>query len=147
MTSQTYLVTADTPQRTEGDATNFVFYSTNNLAAGAHTLSVNITDVANQAYRLDYLVYSPSFSSLAAMPNLPPGTAAAAPATITAQTSNIPKKGGTRAGVIVGSTLGSLLAVVLLLVLALQFRKKRKRGWEAVPMLDTHQSAFTDGRA
>ncbi|KJA21746.1 hypothetical protein HYPSUDRAFT_41592 [Hypholoma sublateritium FD-334 SS-4] len=146
-TSQTYTVAADSPERTEGDATNFIFYSKNNLAPEPHTLSITITGVVNQAYRLDYLVYSPSFSSQAAMPNLPAVTVTAASATNTAQTANIPRKGGAPVAAIVGSTLGSVLAVLLLVALVMLFRKRRKRGWEAVPMLDTHQSAFTDGQA
>ena len=160
-TSQTYVVTADSPQQTEGDATNFVFYSVNNLAAGAHTLSINITDVVNQTYRLDYLVYSPSFSSLASMPDLPAATNVASlypnlPATITEvasttlipQTVNNPRKSAVPSVVVlIGSALAGALATLLLLALVLQFRRIRERGWRAPPVPNTDQSAFTDGQA
>ena len=81
--SQTYLVTADSPQRSQNDATNFVFYSKNNLSPGPHTLGIQITDLVNQTYKLDYMVYSPSFSSFAEMPALTAVSSTAASATQT----------------------------------------------------------------
>ncbi|KJA21748.1 hypothetical protein HYPSUDRAFT_67446 [Hypholoma sublateritium FD-334 SS-4] len=81
--SQTYLVTADSPQHSENDATNYVFYSKNNLSPGPHTLGIQITDIVNQTYKLDYMVYSPSFSSFAEMPDLSAVSTTAAPATQT----------------------------------------------------------------
>lgn len=81
--SQTYLVTADSPQLSENDATNYVFYSKSNLSPGPHTLGIQITDIVNQTYKLDYMVYSPSFSSFAEMPDLTAVSTTAAPATQT----------------------------------------------------------------
>ncbi|KAF9474029.1 hypothetical protein BDN70DRAFT_936975 [Pholiota conissans] len=70
--AQSYPVTSSSPQHVSGDgeASNFLFYSNDNLSSSAHTLILKITDIENQIFALDYVVYSPSFSSFATMPNL-----------------------------------------------------------------------------
>ncbi|KAF9474030.1 hypothetical protein BDN70DRAFT_345730 [Pholiota conissans] len=69
-----YPVTANSPQHVRGDleASNFLFFNKDNLSAGAHTFVLKITGIENQIFALDYLVYSPSFSTFANMPNLTP---------------------------------------------------------------------------
>ncbi|KAF8968823.1 hypothetical protein BDZ97DRAFT_331274 [Flammula alnicola] len=70
--SQTYRVNADSPQFVSelGQQQNFLFYSYDFLQSGDHTLVVNLTDCANQTFAFDYITFTPSFSTLATMPNL-----------------------------------------------------------------------------
>ncbi|KAJ7266840.1 hypothetical protein C8J57DRAFT_1068625 [Mycena rebaudengoi] len=52
------------------DQPNFMFFSASNLAAGNHTLAMNVTNVEGaQGFMFDYILYSPSFDSLALKPN------------------------------------------------------------------------------
>jgi len=53
-----------------GEAANYVLFSSDTLAAGNHTLVINITRCVNQTFILDYITYTPSFSTFATMPNL-----------------------------------------------------------------------------
>lgn len=70
--SQTYRVDADTPQFVSelDQQQNFLFYSYDFLPAGDHTLIVNLTACVNQTLAFDYVTYTPSFATLASMPNL-----------------------------------------------------------------------------
>jgi len=71
-TTKTYVVTASSPQFMKHfkEETNFILFSSDHLAATDHTLVINITQCVNQIFILDYITYSPSFSTLASMPNL-----------------------------------------------------------------------------
>jgi hypothetical protein len=70
--SQTYRVDAESPQFVSelGQQQNFLFYSYDFLPAGDHTLIVNLTACVNQTLAFDYVTYTPSFATLASMPNL-----------------------------------------------------------------------------
>ena len=71
--SQTYTVTQSTPQFTgnSSDQANYLLYGFDFLQSGNHTLVVDVTSVTNsQTFIFDYLTYTPTFSSLATMPNL-----------------------------------------------------------------------------
>ena len=69
---QTYSVTTSSPQfmQNYGDEFNYILFSSDTIAAGNHTLVINITQCVNQTFILDYITYTPSFSTLASMPNL-----------------------------------------------------------------------------
>ncbi len=73
--SLSFPVTSSSPEHltADGDATNFLFYEKDNLSAGAHTLVMKITDLENHSFNLDFITYTPSFSTPAAMPVLPVG--------------------------------------------------------------------------
>ena len=66
---QTYLVTTRSPQYMQEES-NYILFSSDTLAAGNHILVINITQCINQTFILDYITYTPSFSTLASMPNL-----------------------------------------------------------------------------
>jgi hypothetical protein len=67
---QTYYVTPDDTVLIQGDAQNFLFMSYDNLLPQDHTLIINVTRCIDQTFILDYITYTPSFSSLAEMDNL-----------------------------------------------------------------------------
>lgn len=82
--SQTYTVTQSTPQFTgnSSDQNNYLLYGFDFLQSGNHTLVVNVTSVSNsQTFIFDYLTYTPTFSSLATMPNLTAGVSSTSTAT------------------------------------------------------------------
>ena len=65
--TQNYSVTPTTPEYTSGvkQRNNFFLFGKNSLAAGDHTLVMQIMDCVNQTFELDFILYTPSFSSLA----------------------------------------------------------------------------------
>ena len=117
--SKSYRVEADTPQFVSelGQQQNFLFYSFDFLQSGDHTLVVNVTDCVNQTFAFDFLTYTPSFSTLASMPNLTQGSTGAS----NGSQSNS-KKSST--GIIVGGIAGAVL-LVLLFALVFIFRRRR----------------------
>ncbi|PPQ79302.1 hypothetical protein CVT25_002579 [Psilocybe cyanescens] len=118
--SQTYRVTADTPQfQSElGQQQNFLFYSYDFLQAGDHTLIVNVTEAVNQTFAFDYITFKPSFSSLSTMPDL----------SQTYMTGIIDgdKSSGRHTFAIV-AVIASIVLLLLLLGLLLVFLRRRKR--------------------
>ena len=71
-TTETYLATTSSPQfmKKFEEESNYILFSSDPLTAGDHTLVINITQCVNQIFILDYITYTPSFSTLALMPNL-----------------------------------------------------------------------------
>ena len=145
-TSQTYLVTTRSPQyvANDGEASNFILFSSQTLAAGDHTLVINITQCVNQTFILDYITYTPSFSTLALMPNLtgtslPTTTFSAVPSGSPSSVlngsqvsqSNIETK-KTPIGAIVGGVIGGVL-VVLLMGFLLGYRRRRRSSYMVGP--------------
>ena len=51
------------------EESNYILFSLNPLAAGDHTLVINITQCVNQTFMLDYITYTPSFETLASIPS------------------------------------------------------------------------------
>ena len=100
-----------------GEASNYVFFSSNTLAAGNHTLVISITQCVNQTFILDYITYTPSFSTLASMPNL-------TLLPIPASQSNIGKK-KIPIGAIIGGILGGILVFGLIGFLLGYLRRNR----------------------
>jgi hypothetical protein len=115
---QTYLVTTRSPQFVAGDgeASNYILFASDTLAAGDHILVINITQCVNQTFILDYITYTPSFSTLASMPNLTllPTTNGSQ-----AETKKVP------IGAIVGGVLGGILFFLLIGFLLGYLRRRR----------------------
>ena len=65
--TQNYSVTPTTPEYMNGvkQRNHFPLFGKNSLRAGDHTLVMEIMDCVNQTFELDYVLYTPSFSSLA----------------------------------------------------------------------------------
>ena len=133
-TSQTYSVTTRSPQfvANDGEAANFIFFSSATLAAGDHILIINITQCVNQTFILDYITYTPSFSTLASMPNLtllPTTTGSStaiphgSPSSLTDGSQVETKKAPV--GAIVGGVLGGILFFVLIGFLLGYLRRRR----------------------
>ena len=122
--SLSYPVTSSSPEHisADGDATNFLFYEKDNLSAGAHTLILNITDLENHSFNLDFITYTPSFSTPATMPVLPVGgssvgSTGTTAASGTASTSGAPVSSGastsgatSTARTLSGSSTGTITA-------------------------------------
>ena len=79
------------------EESNYILFTSDPLAAGNHILVINITQCVNQTFILDYITYTPSFSTLASTPS--------------SQSNVQSKKIPTSA--IVGGVLGSILFFVL----------------------------------
>ena len=123
--SLSYPVTSSSPEHisADGDATNFLFYEKDNLSVGAHTLILNITDLENHSFNLDFMTYTPSFSTPATMPVLPVGgssvgSTGSTAASGTTSTSGAPVSSGpstsgatsTSARTLSGSSTGTITA-------------------------------------
>lgn len=138
-------MTASSPEHlsADGQATNFLFYEKDNLTPDAHTLIMNITDLQNQAFILDFIVYSPSFSSFGTIPNLtttPSPESVTSAATTSGPVSSTPNttSGSTSiqsersdssndvpVGTIVGGALGGLALLVIIGLALLYMRRPR----------------------
>jgi hypothetical protein len=127
---QTYSVTTRSPQFVEndGEASNYILFSSDTLTAGDHILVINITQCVNQTFILDYITYTPSFSTLASMPNLTllPSSSAIpseSPSSLTNRSQVEAKK--VPIGAIVGGVLGGILFFVLIGFLLGYLRRRR----------------------
>jgi hypothetical protein len=142
-----YSVTETSAQylKADGEATNFLFFEKDAIPTGNHTLILNITDISNQTFIFDYLVYSPSFSSLATMPNLTStsrsNTSPGSPNLNSSTATQTEIRGGdgsnkanaTPIGTIVGGAVGGTLGlaslvtiIIILLFLRNQCAKRRR---------------------
>jgi len=123
--TQVYPTTSSIPGYTDG---NYVMYSYDSLAAGDHTLEMQVTTCVDQTFELDYITYTPSFDTLANKPNITnlplQSTSTSAPSTSTATPDSLSPSAGksTNVGAIVGGVLGGV--TFLLLVLFLLFWKR-----------------------
>jgi len=142
-TTKTYVVTTSSTQFTKHikEQTNFILFSSDHLAAVDHTLVINITQCVNQIFILDYITYSPSFLTLASMPNLTnlpttttfksgssSATSSGSPFSVTngppVNQSNIEKK-NIPISAIVGGVVGGIVFLVLIGSLLGYLRRKR----------------------
>ncbi|RDB18334.1 hypothetical protein Hypma_000419 [Hypsizygus marmoreus] len=73
-TSKTYAVSSSMDEFTSGltQRENTLMFSSNSLSPGPHTLKMEVKESSNQIFALDYILYSPSFNTLATKPDLPP---------------------------------------------------------------------------
>lgn len=121
--SQNYRVQADTPQFVSelGQQQNFLFYSYDFLESRNHTLVVNVTACVNQTFAFDFLTYTPSFSTLASMPNLTQGSTGA---------NNGWQSNGKRSstGIVVGAIAGVVLLVLFFALIFIFRRRRRSKG-------------------
>lgn len=114
--TQTYDIRPDTPQFISGadQQQNFLFYEYSFLQAGSHTLVVNLTECVNQTLAFDYVTFTPSFATLATMPN---GTTAVYTEQMISKNS--------RTGMI-ATGLGAAVIVLLLVGIFYLFRRRQK---------------------
>jgi hypothetical protein len=135
---QSYSVTTSSPEYVNkiGDASNFLFYASDTISAGEHTLVIDITQSSNQSFILDYITYSPSFPTLGGMANLtttsakPSGTTrggAPIPNPITTAASDQSSVHQVAAGAIVGGTVGGVFFVASIGLLIWFFRRRTKK--------------------
>lgn len=136
-TPQIYTISKQSAEylNNDGQQSNFLFYSFDSIPAGNHTLVVNITACVNQTFIFDYLTYTPSFSSLATMPNLTTTqTSSSSSSTIHGSSSTIAGSSiPLPYGVIIGGLLGGLvlLFAIATAILLLQRHRSRKRKIDA----------------
>lgn len=92
---------------------NFKLFDTGELQAGNHTVLLNLTACTDQTLMVDFLTYTPSFSTLATMPNL---TSSSDSAQTVSSTSSSSASSSTKVsvGAIVGGTLGGCALLILL---------------------------------
>jgi hypothetical protein len=138
-TTETYSVTTSSPQfmKKFEEESNYILFSSDPLAAGGHTLVINITQCVNQIFILDYITYTPSFSTLASMPNLTSlptttfksGSSSATSSGSQVNHSNIEKK-KIPISAIVGGVLGGILFFALIGFLLGYLRRKRDASCE-----------------
>ncbi|KIM41816.1 hypothetical protein M413DRAFT_445030 [Hebeloma cylindrosporum] len=125
--SQSYRVKTDTPQFVSelGQQQNFLFYSYDFLQSGNHTLVVNVTDCVNQTFAFDFLTYTPSFSTLASMPNLTQGSTGASSASQSEKSST---------AIIVGGVGGAVLLIAFLSLIFIFRKRRRSKGMKYKPV-------------
>ncbi|KAJ7471069.1 hypothetical protein FB451DRAFT_326599 [Mycena latifolia] len=113
------------------DQPNFEFFNATGLQPGNHAMVINVTNVVGtQFLRLDYILYEPSFDTLAAKPNFTSpassssATPSAAPATAPVLASN-PHHTNVKA--IAGGVVGALVFLALLAVAFMLWTRSRRR--------------------
>ena len=154
--SKTYAVNASSPEFTSGvkQLENYLLYSNDSLSSGDHTLRLQITNCVSQTFALDYIIYTPSFATLASKPSLPissqssSGSPNTSPTVLqtsslsSLQSSNpsstlVTSKPGTQSNAstsssppkaaIIGGVLGGVIFLALLLLFWLLWRRTSKR--------------------
>ncbi|KAJ7165474.1 hypothetical protein C8R43DRAFT_878501 [Mycena crocata] len=105
---------------------NFEFFHATGLQPGNHTLVVNITDVVGaQSLMFDYILYHPSFDSLASKPNFTAASSISPSAP--AKSPILNKSHHKNTAAIVGGVMGGLILIVLLGVVFLLWNRARRR--------------------
>ena len=131
--NSTISVTTSSPSylNKDGEMSNYLYFSLDNLSAGNHKLVVNVTQADNQTFILDYITYKPSFDTLATMPNIT-GTSASAASSATSLSAGAGSQASVSTGTIVGAVIGALAFGVLVTILAVCFvlRRRRAREWD-----------------
>jgi len=161
-TNATYTVNASSPEFTSGvkQLENYLLYSNDSLSSGDHTLQLQITNCVSQTFALDYIIYTPSFATLASKPSLPlsspSNSGSPNPSSTLLQTGSlsslqssspsstlVASKPGTQSNAstsaspkaaIVGGVLGGVTFLVLLLLFCLLWRRNSKRRTLLQPM-------------
>lgn len=131
--TQTYSVTPTTPEFKAGvrQRENFLFFSNDSLTPGDHTVTMEVARAVNQTFALDYILYSPSFATLAAKPNLTQSTylttTAPVPTLTPGPTENGSSGKGPPIGAIIGGVLGGFGFFLLLFFIGWVCLWRRKR--------------------
>lgn len=127
------------------DQPNFLLVSSGELAAGNHKLTVNLSACHDQTLIIDYILYEPSFSSLATQPNLTvitPSIPSSSTTTLSATTSPTTTSSSSvyaspssnlsvaaksqNTGAIAGGVVGGIAALSVLLILFFWRRRTPK---------------------
>ncbi|KAK7435053.1 hypothetical protein VKT23_019861 [Stygiomarasmius scandens] len=115
------------------ESPNYLFFSASELEAGNHTLSANITDASgSQKFVLDYILYTPSFSTLSskptfALPQLPSSSVGSGPVSTAGSGSVDSQKGSSSApmGAIIGGVASGIIVILLMLLTIFLIRRQR----------------------
>ncbi|KAH9478610.1 hypothetical protein JR316_0009067 [Psilocybe cubensis] len=144
-TAQSYPVTKSSPQFVKGDkeAVNLQYFSQDGLPPGEHLLIINVTQSQDVLYILDYITYTPSFSTLSTMPSLGNNTiissggsgistlSALLSTSSTTSATGLPQrpaKGKTsHVGPIAGGIVGAVVVLAALAVTLLLIRRRQKK--------------------
>ncbi|KAK7444838.1 hypothetical protein VKT23_015156 [Stygiomarasmius scandens] len=136
------------------ESPNYLHFGAKELTAGNHTLSANITDASgSQKFILDYILYTPSFSSLASKPNfdlpeLPSSSARSGP--IETGPANSQTNSSAPTGAIVGGVVGGFIVILLAIILFWYQRRRyllESRSSPMTPYLQTHSPALPDSKS
>ncbi|KAK7435050.1 hypothetical protein VKT23_019858 [Stygiomarasmius scandens] len=132
------------------ESPNYTLFSADGLAAGNHTLFANITDASgSQKFILDYIVYSPSFSSLSSKPNfdLPelPSSSTGLEPEKTGSVGSQKSSSSVPTGAIVGGVIGGviLLLLVLMAIFLIRSRRISSRRYLLDPRLSVDPNTMT----
>jgi len=152
--NKTYSVTPTTPEFVGGvkQRDHFLLYSNNSLTSGDHTLKIQITDCESQTFELDYIIYTPSFSTLASKPSITSSTgqlinttdsatenqtkalqssSPASTSTMVTSTPDTQRNANTSSSpattAIVGGTLGGVIFLVLLALFIFLCRRRSSK--------------------
>ena len=87
------------------------------LEAGNHTLTVTLTGCVEQTLFIDYILYSPSFDTLSAMPNLTEPTTPL-PSSPSFETQHSP------VAAIAGGVVASVAIITVLVILIIWYRRR-----------------------
>ncbi|KAF8878219.1 hypothetical protein BD779DRAFT_1789325 [Infundibulicybe gibba] len=136
--TKTYKVTPSSPDfvNKEFQQQNFQFFSEDSLAPGNHTLSINITEIDNMIFVMDYLTYSPSFNFLTTKSNITGTPTTPAPSTSpstslltnSSSSTSTPSKSEPSKNGVVGGIVGGVAGAIVALVFAFFIVYKRGRG-------------------
>ncbi|KAJ7584085.1 hypothetical protein C8J56DRAFT_1028083 [Mycena floridula] len=108
---------------------HFKLFNTGDLSIGDHTVVANLSRcTGDQSLIVDYITYTPGFSSLATMPNLTDGHRTSIPSPDSDNNGSSTKK--TPVGAIAGGVVGGVVVLAILAVLGFLFWRKRSRRGE-----------------
>ncbi|KAJ7583010.1 hypothetical protein C8J56DRAFT_239096 [Mycena floridula] len=127
------------------DQPNLKLFTTGDLAAGRHTVIANLSRCDRQSLVIDYIQYSPAFSSLATMPDLtiPQGSASAAGPSNTSSDTPSPSTKKTSAGAIAGGVVGGLALLAILALLFLWWYRRRNDESPEAPGITVEPFVYT----
>ncbi|KAF8878191.1 hypothetical protein BD779DRAFT_1789301 [Infundibulicybe gibba] len=119
----TYSVAPTTPEFINGlrQHQNYLLFSNDSLPAGNHSLVINVTQANGLVFAMDYITYTPSFTSLGSKPNLTQSS----PSSESSSADEGPPPTGAIIGVIIG-TLVLLCTIFALFIISRRRRRKEK---------------------
>ena len=95
---------------------NTLMFSNDSLASGDHTLVLDVTVCNGQTFELDYILYSPSFNTLADKPNYSGSSTSSTrtlPAPSESGSSQVSTGKSSHVGAIVGGVIGGIAAILI----------------------------------
>jgi hypothetical protein len=110
----------------DGEVTNQLYFYLDRLSSGPHTLFVNITEANHQIFKLDYIVYAPSFDTLSSMPSLSAGISSTTGSGASSSTASASHH-SVSTGAFVGGVFGGLAIGVLLTLLLILYRRRAQQ--------------------